>query len=133
MIDGLIQSTLDVMQAFGLFVPLMIVKGDGTLLAAEQARERPVETILSGPAASIIGGRHLSGCKDALVVDMGGTTTDMAILSGGRVEVDPDGAMVGSWKTHVKAARVRTVGLGGDSIFSTADGRLEGLTVGPGG
>ena len=131
MINGLIQSTLDVMQAFGLFVPLMIVKGDGTLLAAEQARERPVETILSGPAASIIGARHLSGCKDALVVDMGGTTTDMAILSGGRVEVDPDGAMVGSWKTHVKAARVRTVGLGGDSIFSTTDGRLDGLTVGP--
>lgn len=131
MINGLIQSTLDVMQEFGLSVPLMIVKGDGTLLAAEQARERPVETILSGPAASIMGARHLSGRKDALVVDMGGTTTDMAVLSGGRVEVDPEGAMVGSWKTHVRAARVHTVGLGGDSIFSTADGTPDRLTVGP--
>ncbi|MBW2593336.1 MAG: hydantoinase/oxoprolinase family protein, partial [Deltaproteobacteria bacterium] len=131
MINGLIQSTLDVMQEFGLSVPLMIVKGDGTLLSAEQAQKRPVETILSGPGASIIGARHLSGRKDALVVDMGGTTTDMAILSGGRVEVDPEGAIVGSWKTHVKAARVRTIGLGGDSIFSTADGTLDRLTVGP--
>ncbi len=131
MINGLIQSTLNVMQEFGLSVPLMIVKGDGTLLSAEQARNRPVETILSGPGASIIGARHLSESKDALVVDMGGTTTDMAILSDGRVEVDPEGAIVGSWKTHVKAARVRTIGLGGDSIFSTADGTLNRLEVGP--
>jgi N-methylhydantoinase A/oxoprolinase/acetone carboxylase beta subunit len=59
----------------GILAPLMVVKGDGSLVRAEWALQRPVETILAGPAASLMGAWHLAGCRDGWVVDMGGTTT----------------------------------------------------------
>ena len=107
----------------------MIVRGDGTLMSAVMAQDRPVDTLLSGPAASIVGAKHLSGQDNALVVDIGGTTTDMAILKNGAVELDPHGATVGPWKTHVEAANIRTFGLGGDSLISFND--YGGLFIGP--
>jgi N-methylhydantoinase A/oxoprolinase/acetone carboxylase beta subunit len=76
-----------------------------------------------------MGARHLTGLQNALIVDMGGTTTDMAALSGGKVTIDPQGAHVGRWKTHVEAASVRTVGLGGDSLIAINPDRS--LAVGP--
>lgn len=131
LIRRLIDDTRSALDRFGIRAALMVVRGDGTLISAEEARFRPVETLLSGPAASIIGARHLTGLSDALVVDMGGTTTDMAMLRGGRVAIDPDGARVGEWKTHVAAARIRTTGLGGDSLIQPAAGAPGGLTIGP--
>jgi N-methylhydantoinase A/oxoprolinase/acetone carboxylase beta subunit len=79
----------------------MVVRGDGTLMSAQTALDRPVDTLLSGPAASILGAKHLSGLTRALIVDMGGTTTDMASLSAGKVSIDSRGAKVGKWRTHV--------------------------------
>ncbi len=79
-----------VLEKLGIFAPIVVVKGDGTLMSAEMAKERPVETILSGPAASVAGARHLTGLKSALVVDMGGTTTDTAALADGMVSVCAD-------------------------------------------
>ena len=76
---------------------------------------KPVETILSGPAASLVGASHLTGERDALVSDIGGTTTDYALLVDGRPRIDPDGASVGGFRTMVEAVAMRTVGLGGDS------------------
>lgn len=109
--------------------PLMVVKGDGSLICAEVAKERPVETILSGPAASVAGACRLSGHNDAVVVDMGGTTTDIAIVVNGSAPLDNDGAVVGGWKTRVRAVDMWTVGLGGDS---RVDVRPEGrLLIGP--
>ena len=105
----------DVLRQLELYAPLVVVKGDGTLMSAKMAKERPVETILSGPAASVAGARHLTGLKKALVVDMGGTTTDTAVLEGGSVRVCETGSIVGGHKTHVKALEIRTAGLGGDS------------------
>jgi len=99
----------------GVNAPLMVVKGDGSLVSAEWAMQRPIETILSGPAASVVGARHLAGQGDVWVVDMGGTTTDIAALTDGRPRLNPEGAQVGRWRTMVEAADVRTVGLGGDS------------------
>jgi N-methylhydantoinase A/oxoprolinase/acetone carboxylase beta subunit len=74
-----------------------------------------VETILSGPAASVVGAHHLSGENDVFVVDMGGTTTDIALLKGGRPVLNVEGATVGGWRTMVEAVAAHTVGLGGDS------------------
>ncbi len=90
----------------------MIVKGDGTLMSVEMSIDRPIDTILSGPAASILGAKFLANTENALIVDMGGTTTDMALLIDGRVSINPQGAQVGKWKTHVEAAKVRTTGSG---------------------
>ncbi len=109
--------------------PLMVVQGDGSLISAEAALARPVETILSGPAASVVGARYLGDAHDALVVDMGGTTTDIAVLSDGRPVLDEDGATVGGWRTMVEAVAVHTVGLGGDS--EVGHGEHGRPTVGP--
>ena len=98
-----------------IHAPLMVVMGDGSLISAQSALTRPVETILSGPAASVVGARYLCGAKDGYVVDMGGTTTDIALLRGGWPALNRDGATVAGWRTMVEAVDVHTVGLGGDS------------------
>jgi len=112
----------------GIDAPVMVVKGDGSLMNTATARERPVETVLSGPAASVAGAIHLTKGRDALVLDMGGTTSDTAAVLGGEVRTCPDGAHVGRWKTHVRALDMRTVGLGGDSLIAYDRGELQ---VGP--
>jgi N-methylhydantoinase A/oxoprolinase/acetone carboxylase beta subunit len=106
-----------VMERHGIDSPVVVVKGDGTLMSSQMAKMRPVETILSGPAASVAGARHLTGISDALVVDMGGTTTDTAALSSGLVRLNEEGSNVGGHRTHVKALDIRTTGLGGDSLI----------------
>jgi N-methylhydantoinase A/oxoprolinase/acetone carboxylase beta subunit len=130
---GTLRHTLD---QRGIVAPLMVVKGDGSLVRAEWAMQRPIETILSGPAASAVGAWHLAGQaripfeNGALwVVDVGGTTTDIAALREGRPYLNPEGAQVGRWRTMVEAVDVHTVGLGGDSHV-----RLDGdrqLVIGP--
>jgi N-methylhydantoinase A/oxoprolinase/acetone carboxylase beta subunit len=117
-----------VLRTHEIRAPIVVVKGDGTLMSKEAALERPVETILSGPAASVAGARHLTGSEDAIVVDMGGTTTDTAMLRDGQVSICDSGSHVGGKKTHVKALRIRTVGLGGDSYIAWNKGWFE---IGP--
>ena len=95
--------------------PLLLVRGDGTLMSEKFAAQKPVETIHSGPAASAIGARFLSRLDDALVVDIGGTTTDIALIQNGEVSVNEAGATVANYKTAVKAANLLTIPLGGDS------------------
>ncbi len=109
-----LQSALAMKQ---INAPIMVVKGDGTVMSAGMARERPVETIFSGPAASVAGAKKLTGLTDALVVDIGGTTTDSAFIKKGRVNLCSDGNIVANTHTHVKALDMRTKGLGGDSAI----------------
>jgi len=111
----LIDAVQSTMAERHIIAPLMVVKGDGSLMQSSMARERPIETILSGPAASVVGAQHLAGGQDAVVVDMGGTTTDIAVIKSGRPYLNPQGASVGVWRTMVEAIDVHTVGLGGDS------------------
>ena len=128
-IRHLIEALGSVLQREGIAAPLMIVKGDGTLMKADVALEYPVETVLSGPAASVVGASFLTGLQDFVVSDMGGTTTDVAIVIGGRPVVRDEGAVIGGWRTMVEAIDVRTSGLGGDSeVYFDRDHRLK---VGP--
>ncbi|MBO6724861.1 MAG: hydantoinase/oxoprolinase family protein [Rhizobiaceae bacterium] len=132
LIDRLIAATEGFLDARGIRAPLMVVRGDGALVSAAFARRRPIETILSGPAASIVGARHLTGIDEAIVSDIGGTTTDVAVLEAGRPRLDPDGARVGGMRTHVEAVAMRTFGLGGDSEVSIEEGGLSArLRLGP--
>lgn len=117
------------MERRGIEAPLMVVRGDGTLMSDEFAARSPVETIHSGPAASAIGGRFLSRTEDALVVDVGGTTTDLALIQKGEVAISETGASVSGYKTSVKAANLLSIGLGGDSHI-TLD-RENNITIGP--
>lgn len=99
----------------GIAAPITVVRGDGAVMPLAHATARPVETLLSGPAASAVGAHRLTGRDAALVVDMGGTTTDVALLRDGRPKVSDQGAAIGAWRTAVRAADVRSFGIGGDS------------------
>ncbi|MBX3577233.1 MAG: hydantoinase/oxoprolinase family protein [Rhizobiaceae bacterium] len=125
MIDRLVDATEGFLEKRGIAAPLMVVRGDGALVSAAFARRRPIETILSGPAASLVGARHLTGLDDAMVSDIGGTTTDVAVLDRGRPRLDPEGATVGGWRTMVEAVAMRTFGLGGDSEVALEEGVLD--------
>jgi N-methylhydantoinase A/oxoprolinase/acetone carboxylase beta subunit len=132
MIDRLVQACERHLAAIGIAAPLMVVRGDGALISAAMVRERPIETILSGPAASIVGARWLTGAQNALVSDIGGTTTDVALLRDGLPEIDPQGARVGGFRTMVEAVAMRTTGLGGDSeVHLITEGLAGGLRLGP--
>jgi N-methylhydantoinase A/oxoprolinase/acetone carboxylase beta subunit len=115
LLAGLVQSVQKVLDQNGIKASLMVVKGDGSLMEAGMALERPVETICSGPAASLIGAQYLCQKENVIVIDMGGTTTDIAVLQGSQPLLNTDGARVGDWQTMVEAIDMRTTGLGGDS------------------
>ena len=116
---NLLDSVEKVCQSFGLFVPITIVRGDGTLVNSDWARMHPIETVLSGPAASAIGAGFLSkGLKDdySYVVDIGGTTTDIIHLNkNGKPTLGTEGTTVGGHNTLIKSIDIYTLGLGGDS------------------
>lgn len=132
LLDRLVAATEGIMADEGLSCQLMVVKGDGSLLESGYARSRPVETVLSGPAASLAGAAFLAGTRTAMVADIGGTTTDIALLQNGAPRLKPDGALVGGWQTMVEAADIRTCGLGGDSeVTPVGRGTAGGLTLGP--
>jgi len=125
-LQHLIEAVETIMQRVGIRAPLMVVKGDGSLEDAAVALHSPVETILSGPAASLVGAQHLSGEPDGIVVDMGGTTTDIALLHDGLPVLRSSGARVGGWNTMVEAVSIHTYGLGGDSeVHVAGDGRVS--------
>ncbi|WP_278922065.1 hydantoinase/oxoprolinase family protein [Pseudophaeobacter profundi] len=132
MIDRLIGRAQDRLVELGITGPMMVVRGDGALMSAQQARARPIETILSGPAASLVGARWLTGVDHALVSDIGGTTTDVALIRDGKPAIDPAGARVGEFRTMVEAVAMRTTGLGGDSqVHACASGLQGGVVLGP--
>ena len=124
-ISDLVASVKTVLKRRKIEAPIMIVKGDGSVMAEEVAKERPVETILSGPAASLTGAKFLSGEEDCIVIDIGGTTTDIGILRGGMPRLDPEGALIGGRRTRVKAADISTSGIGGDSRVIVHNGRID--------
>ncbi|WJR68856.1 hydantoinase/oxoprolinase family protein [Neorhizobium sp. CSC1952] len=131
-IDRLIGSCEGFLAGRGISAPMMVVRGDGALISAAEARLRPIETILSGPAASLVGARYLTGLDQAVVSDIGGTTTDVAVLDGGRPKLAEEGAVVGGHRTMVEAVALRTYGLGGDSEVHIDDRGLEArFTLGP--
>jgi N-methylhydantoinase A/oxoprolinase/acetone carboxylase beta subunit len=128
-ISMLITAVQQAMRGLAISCPLMVVKGDGSLALAETMALRPIETVLSGPAASLVGARWMVQLDDFIMSDIGGTTTDIGIFSGGRPQVAAEGAEVGGWRTMVRAIDVKTIGLGGDSEVSVSmDGTLR---IGP--
>ncbi len=129
LINELIEAVKNALKEMGVNAPLMVVRGDGSLMAEEFAREHPVETLLSGPAASAVGGMKLSGVNDCIIVDMGGTTSDIAVVRQGRATLVEEGVEMGNWRTGTCAIEIKTIGLGGDSLISFD--RSEELTIGP--
>lgn len=113
----------------GVSCPVTMVRGDGTIVKAAFARQRPVEIIHSGPATSAIGGQFLADVQAALVVDVGGTTTDLCIVDRGKMQSIENGATVGSYRTCVRTIKARSFGLGGDSLIRFD--HHQSLDIGP--
>ena len=109
------RSVRSVLKSMDIDVPFVIVRSDGSLMTEEFARKHPVETLLCGPVASVRGAMELSREEDAVVVDMGGTTTDVALVKEGVPQNAEAGVQIGNWNTFVKGLFVDTIALGGDS------------------
>ena len=109
--------------------PVYILKADGGTLPLDKSVQMPVETIFSGPAASIMGVLALTEPgQTSVVVDIGGTTTDLALILSGKPLLSSKGARVDSLLTHVRAFAVKSVAIGGDSAVCLSGGALS---VGP--
>lgn len=130
LIKNLIVASRQTMNDHGVDAPLMVVRGDGTLVSSDFAEHSPVETILSGPAASVVGAQFLAARADMLVSDIGGTTTDVALIKGGEPVLSDKGASVNGWRTMVEAVKIDTHGLGGDSEI-LYDREQRKFTIGP--
>lgn len=109
-----IRTALELRQ---ITAPVAIMSSSGSLMSAAFTGRHPVETILCGPAASVAGGRALANAENAIVVDMGGTTTDIALIRNGIPVKAAQGVQIGRWHTATKGVFVHTLGLGGDSAI----------------
>ncbi len=113
--DQFIRSIREEITRRGVDSRLLMLKCDGSVVGINEALEKPIESIFSGPAASLVGASHLSGLGTCAVVDVGGTSTDVSMLENGLPELCAEGAVVGGWQTKVKAIRMETSAMGGDS------------------
>ena len=119
------------LHAIGLKIPLRLLKADGGNMNFATSIEYPAQTIQSGPAASVMGATAFafgSEDEDALVMDIGGTTTDMAVLIDRAPVLDPLGIELDRYKTLIRSLETLSIGLGGDSVVSVNDGNLS---IGP--
>jgi len=110
-------------EKLGIQAPINILKADGG------TRQVPVQSILSGPAASVMGIVALCDIHDdAVILDIGGTTTDIAVFAAGSPLLQKEGIALGGHATLVQAIITRSIGIGGDSLVQVKQGKL---TVGP--
>jgi len=117
-IEDFLKAVGKALKERNISAPIVIVRSDGSLMSSAFTATRPVETLLCGPVASVMGAAELTDAKDCIVVDMGGTTTDIAFVKSGRPQRVNGGIRIGGWKTFVKGLFVDTFGLGGDSGIS---------------
>ena len=117
---------LDFAARTGLAAPIYILKADGGTIEIRQSADQPVQTILSGPAASIMGILSLADCSgsDAIAMDMGGTTTDIALLADGVPLLEPLGVTIEGHRTLIRGLKTKSIGLGGDSRVRVDKGEL---------
>lgn len=123
-----VRSVMDEIKRKNIDARLLMLKCDGTVVGLKDALDKPVETIFSGPAASLVGASFLSGLETCAVVDVGGTSTDVSAIYDGIPALSDTGAVVGGWKTRVRATRMETSAMGGDSHVWTGSGKIY---VGP--
>lgn len=113
----------------GITAPLFILKADGGTLPLKSAKDQPIEAIFTGPAASVLGIMAMvNTIKPAVSLDIGGTTTDIALWHGGQPVFSERGAVIKGYPTAVRSFRLKSVGLGGDSFVRWEDNLLQ---IGP--
>jgi N-methylhydantoinase A len=129
--DGYIGRLESAIEDRGIPASLRIMQSNGGIIGAERARQRPINTLLSGPAAGVQGAAHvagLGGVEDVLTMDMGGTSCDVSLVRGGEPVVSTE-VEVGDYPVGVPMVSVHTIGAGGGSIAWIDAG--DALRVGP--
>jgi N-methylhydantoinase A len=124
-----VKGVLDFVSERRIDVPIYILKADGGTFDIRQSIEFPVQTILSGPAASIMGISAITNCAvDAIALDIGGTTADIALFAAGAPLLEPLGVTIEGHKTLIRGLRTKSIGVGGDSAVRCQEGSLA---IGP--
>lgn len=126
---NLIHAVEDELKSREIKAPLVVVRSDGSLMSAVEALSNPIHTIFSGPVASAIGSLYLTGLEDAIIVDIGGTTTDILFARDGALNMSSHGSVVDGFSVSTPSVAGHTTGFGGDSHIRR-DIRKQ-ITVGP--
>ena len=121
-----VEAFIGALSDMGITCPLYISQNDGTLMDAAFVREFPALTFSSGPTNSLRGAARLTGLEQAIVVDIGGTTSDVGVLRGGFPRESNRAVDVGGVRTNFRMPDIMALGLGGGSLVSE-----DGLTIGP--
>lgn len=124
--ERVVTGFLAAVQKRGLTCPVYISQNDGTLMSADFVREFPALTFASGPTNSLRGACRLTGLEDAIVVDIGGTTSDIGVLQGGFPRESSVVVHIGGVRTNFRMPDVLPIGLGGGSLVSE-----DGTSIGP--
>lgn len=112
----------------GIKAQTFFSQNDGTLMTGEFTQKYPIFTIGCGPTNSIRGAYHLSGIKNALVLDVGGTTSDIGVLVNSFPRQSSLSAQVGGVETNFRMPDILSIGIGGGTVIHRND---DGFTVGP--
>ena len=124
-----LNAVTEAFRARGIHAKIYLVRSDSSLMSLPYSYGHAVETLLSGPASSALGGCIMTAKERAVVVDMGGTTTDIALIDHGRPVLSEDGIRVGKWRTQVNGLFASSFALGGDSVIRSDSSRC--LSLGP--
>ncbi|MFQ5885974.1 MAG: hydantoinase/oxoprolinase N-terminal domain-containing protein, partial [Anaerolineae bacterium] len=127
---AIVASFREALKEIAIEAPFYLSQNDGTLMNAEYAEKYPVLTFASGPTNSMRGAAFLSGVKEAVVVDLGGTTSDVGMLVGGFPREASLAVEIGGVRTNFRMPDVLSFGLGGGSIISTDPLRIGPQSVG---
>ena len=129
-IADVVKGFEEALQGFGIDASVYICQNDGTLMYSEYALRYPILTIACGPTNSIRGAAHLSGLNNALVIDIGGTTTDIGVLSQGFPRQSSAAVEIGGIRTNFRMPDILSIGIGGGTIIRS-DEEQDLVTVGP--
>lgn len=114
-IKKFINSIEDILVKFGKHKKISILNCNGSISTLKEATEKPILTILSGPAASLLGASFVTNYSSFIMVDIGGTSTDISMMKNNRPLINLDGALINNWKTKVESLNIKTIPFGGDS------------------
>ncbi|MCQ1534417.1 hydantoinase/oxoprolinase family protein [Methanosarcina sp. KYL-1] len=126
--EKFMQTVVKEIESRGMEAKVLMLKCDGSVVGIKKALEKPIESIFSGPAGSLVGAAFLSGKDTCAMIDVGGTSTDISMIKNGVPEMSEAGAVVGGWTTRVRAIKMETSAMGGDSHVWVKEKKI---TIGP--